>query len=409
MSSGYLDKIARDNAITLLRRAHGEEGFWASATDITNYRQVWARDGVIVGLAALLSEDDELTQAFRATLLTLAAAQTKYGQIPSSVKIDETGHRRLSFGTISGKVDPTLWFILGVCNYIILLHDDDFAKEMATHLQKALELLSIWELNGRGLLYVPQGGDWADEHIQHGYILLEQLLRLWALRCHAKAYDDNSSAEKAEHLSRLIQVNYWPDKDNRNSQLVYHATAFDNYLMQRHESNFWLPGLTPGGYQHHFDAFANALAILLGLGDSEKTTAVLNHGEQIRQTLSNGMIPSVWEPTQPDSCGWQELQNNYRFEFRNEPGEYQNGGLWPMINGWWGLALLTSARSREARDTLKAIAAFNRKDRGGNVWGFYEYASASTGEPGGTPQQTWSASAMLLLEYGLDGRRLYYG
>jgi hypothetical protein len=42
-------------AIELLQKASSSEGFLASAQDISNYKRVWARDGVICGLAALAS------------------------------------------------------------------------------------------------------------------------------------------------------------------------------------------------------------------------------------------------------------------------------------------------------------------------------------------------------------------
>ena len=35
----------------LLAKASSEKGFLASANDITNYKRIWARDGVICGLA----------------------------------------------------------------------------------------------------------------------------------------------------------------------------------------------------------------------------------------------------------------------------------------------------------------------------------------------------------------------
>ena len=42
--------------------------------------------------------------------------------------------------------------------------------------------LGAWEFNTRGLLCVPQTGDWADEYIHHGYVMSDQLLCLQGLR-----------------------------------------------------------------------------------------------------------------------------------------------------------------------------------------------------------------------------------
>ena len=45
--------ISYSKAIELLQKCSSEQGFLASAQDISNYKRVWARDGVICGLAAL--------------------------------------------------------------------------------------------------------------------------------------------------------------------------------------------------------------------------------------------------------------------------------------------------------------------------------------------------------------------
>ena len=52
-----MKNIDYKKAIELLQNASSKEGFLASAKNITNYKKVWARDGVICGLAALASAD----------------------------------------------------------------------------------------------------------------------------------------------------------------------------------------------------------------------------------------------------------------------------------------------------------------------------------------------------------------
>jgi len=54
------DTEAYQQAIQLLHACSTEDGFLASRTERDNYRRVWARDGVIVGLAALMSQDQDL-------------------------------------------------------------------------------------------------------------------------------------------------------------------------------------------------------------------------------------------------------------------------------------------------------------------------------------------------------------
>ena len=76
-------------AIQLLHACSTADGFIASRTERDNYHRVWARDGVIVGLAALMSQDPDLIETFRCTLLTLTKHQGPHGEIPSNVDTEE--------------------------------------------------------------------------------------------------------------------------------------------------------------------------------------------------------------------------------------------------------------------------------------------------------------------------------
>ena len=71
---------------------------------------------------------------------------------------------------------------------------------MKSHVATCFSLMDAWEFNGKHLLYVPQSGDWADEYIQHGYILFDQLLRVWALRLAASVYRQTRWDEKANAI-----------------------------------------------------------------------------------------------------------------------------------------------------------------------------------------------------------------
>jgi hypothetical protein len=51
------------------------------------------------------------------------------------------------------------------------------------------------------------------------------------------------------------------------------------------------------------------------------------------------------------------LQN----EFRNYPNEFHNGGSWSMVNGFYGLGLLSKEKERSIR-SFEAINAANAVD-----------------------------------------------
>lgn len=157
---------ARQESLSLLRKTCTEHGFVASLTDQVNYRRVWARDSVITGLGALLAEDAALIKTLRSSLETLVRCQSPEGHIPSNVKVSDAGEiEAVSFGGLSGRVYAIPWFVIGVCNYAHAANDWSFAEKLKLRMESALNLLPIWKYNRRGLVYVPQGGDWADEYV----------------------------------------------------------------------------------------------------------------------------------------------------------------------------------------------------------------------------------------------------
>lgn len=59
--------ISYIKAKNLLLEASSPKGFLASANEVSNYKRIWARDGVITGLAALLDGNKKLIETFRQT------------------------------------------------------------------------------------------------------------------------------------------------------------------------------------------------------------------------------------------------------------------------------------------------------------------------------------------------------
>ncbi len=391
-------------ALDLLQKATTPHGILASPDDTANYRRVWARDGVICGLAGLLIGNEALTAGLKATLTTLIRTQGPDGQIASNVKVAENGDiLDVSYGRICGRVDTISWFVIGACQYLQHHADGSLAGEAEPAMQRGLDLLTAWEFNRRGLIYVPQSGNWADEYILHGYVLYDQLLRLWALRCHAEVTGAAASRQKAALVQELIEYHYWAKEELSQNQKHIHPRAYEQYFEAYGPSSFWLSGFAPGGYFTRFDAFANALAALLELGSPEQQKCCLEHGNVIASSLATKLVPAFWPPITESDPEWRQLRTNYAETFRNMPCEYHNGGVWPMVNGWWGMALCKAGFIDEAHGLLNALYAFNYQSEDGSPWGFYEYGNAITGAPGGTKHLAWSAAAVILLEAALSG------
>lgn len=395
-------------SMDLLEKASTPNGILASIFDKDNYKRVWARDGIISGLAGLLANSKKVIDSFKVTLNLLATHQGPQGQIPSNIKINDSGDvEAVSYGGLAGRVDSLPLFIIGVTTLARLTNDISFAEGKLPNLRKCFSLLDSWEFNNRGFIYVPRSGDWADEYILEGYILYDQLLRLWALRCFLSYFDDESLKEKEQFLSEAIMINYWPHIDNINSDMVYHKYAFKSFIKKNYELSYSLPAFTPSGYINKFDALANALLILLNLTGDNQRNIILDYGQKIIMNNPCKMIPAFWPPITDNDPEWNLLKTNYSYSFKNKPYHYHNGGVWPMVNGFWGMALNRAGKTDEAENLLNSIVESVKKGKENTEWAFYEYSDSLKGKPGGTAQLTWSAAGLVLLKNSLEGKKLF--
>lgn len=394
-------------SIDLLERATTDSGILASLEDIANYRRIWCRDGIICGLAGALTGRERLVEGLASTLETLAQAQGPDGQIPSNVRIEDGEIADISYGGVCGRVDTLGWFTIGAVHHAELSGDDALANSLQPVMERALALFRTWEYNRRGLVYVPQGGDWADEFILRGYVLNVQLLRLWALRCYSRMFDDPETRDEAASLEKRIERNFWPTPAE-DPEDAYHPWAYRRFVGEYGEPDYWLPGLAPSGYTTMFDGWSNAIAVALELGSEDQRNSILDHGLRVAADRSFELVPAFWPPIRPGDARWTELRNNFRDTFSNEPGRYHNGGLWPVANGWWGVALRAMGRDDEAQKFLERIYEVNRPRDGVAESTFPEYLDASDGTPGGVTPCTWSAAGAVLLKHTLDGDELNF-
>jgi GH15 family glucan-1,4-alpha-glucosidase len=383
-----VNDLAYTKAIALLHKVSTSEGFLASAQNISNYKRVWARDGVICGLAALASSDKKLIETFRKTIDTLAQNQHTNGTIPSNVMINGDAIE-VSYGGLAGRVDAVTWFIIGICQYAFYTKDDSFVKKYEVNIQKCLQLLEAWEFNNKGLLYVPLSGNWADEYITDGYVLYDQLLRIWALKSFNHFANNEVLAAKIHVITSQIECNFTPNSVGEK----YHERAYNEMYIQK-----YMPcSFSPAGYKSQFDAFANSLALMLNIGSVEFQNSILEYSLELRNKMSLQLLPAFWPPIKESDLDWNLLKNNCKYEFRNYPNEFHNGGSWSMVNGFYGLALLSKDKNQEANEVLKAINEVNAVDD----FSFYENFNTETRLPNGVPFCAWSAAASVFLNQSL--------
>ena len=397
-----------NQALALLHDCATPDGFVASPSERDNYQRVWGRDGTIISLAALLTGDDKLIETARKTFETLAEYQGPHGEIPSNV---DTVSQRISYGGTTGRVDTNLWFLIGCGEYWLATGDDAFLQHLLPAIEKVRFLLGAWEFNNRGLIYVPLTGDWADEYLQNGYVLYDQLLYLQAQRTLARIHaalhgsSDHLLLEKISRQRHLLRANYWFD-DGAVPGDAYHEVLYEKgraaacHCAGQH----WMPFFSPAGYGYRFDAFANVLVSLLDVADGAQRSKVdaFLAGEVTHDALS--LLPAFHPVIEPVDADWEDLQVMFSYTFKNKPYEFHNGGLWPMVTGFYVADLARRQHTEAAKKYLQAIHQANALTMEGEAWGFPEFVHGQKLTPGGTRHQGWSAAAAIIGQHALDGQ-----
>ncbi len=388
-------------SLSLLKRCSTENGFVASTMDVSNYQRIWGRDGNITGLAALHTGEEELIDTYRRTLKTLLEHQGPHGEIPSNV---DPLSGRISYGGMAGRVDADLWFIIGCGEYWSRTGDSKFLEQAIPPMERTFFLLGAWEFNNRGFLYIPETGDWADEYLQNGYVLYDQLLYLQAMRTmyhvrkYAQASEDHDLRDRILRRKRMIYDNYWLLEDGATPENVYHEVLYrksreaGKYCINR----YWMPFFTPHGYGYRFDAMANVMASLTGVSDRKRREQVDQHIEKIIAEHIYKLLPAFHPVIRPRDEDWEELQMTFSYHFKNHPHEYHNGGLWPLISGFYAADLALRGKIEKAEEMLIDIHRANSiMGKDGN-WSFPEYIHGAEYTPGGTRLQAWSAASPII-------------
>lgn len=384
-----MNSLVYQKALELLTNVSSPHGFEASANDISNYKRVWARDGVICGLAALASNDEMLIKTFEKTLETLAANQHKNGTIPSNVYFSENGVE-VSYGGLAGRVDAVTWFIIGVCQLAFFKKENEIIEKYKSNIEKAIHLLDCWEFNNYHLIYVPVSGNWADEYITDGYVLYDQLLRIWALKSYNYFLESDELTHKIKAITDKVEHNFLP---NSTSEKV-HSKAYQEADIK----NFMPCSFSPSGYKMYFDAFAHSLAVLLNIGKPSFQLKMMEYAVKLKSNLPMQLMPAFWPPIKTSDWEWNILKSNCKYEFRNQPYEFHNGGSWPMVNGFFAMALHKLGMSQECEKIVNSLNKANAL----SDYGFYENFNSENGEPNGVRFCAWSAAATILAEKTIE-------
>jgi glycogen debranching enzyme len=391
---------ARDRALEVLRECVTPMGFKASAL-AGGYPQVWARDSAITSLGALLTGEDRLIECVRASLDTLGRHQSELGMIHLNVDT-RTGEVTTEN---AGAVDANLWFLLAHDAYLQTTDDAAFVEEAWPRLERAALWLRYQDMNGCGLLEVPEAGDWADLYSVRYNVLYDNVLYVAALRAtahmaEATGRDGEPYRAIAADVESKINLLLWLDRpwDGRayGEQLErLKALRLEWYLLYQNtatltEKPYYLPWTGFREFGDAFDAFGNCLAILTGVADAPKCDSILTHAHAVGADDPHP-IKAFYPPIFPGDRDWREY---FRSRNLNLPFQYHNGGIWPFLGGFYVASLQSSNRPDGAAAALEQLAEANRAGKT-RPWEFNEWLHGLSGRPMGHPLQAWSAAMFL--------------
>jgi len=191
--------------------------------------------------------------------------------------------------------------------------------------------------------------------------------------------------EKADRLTELIKVNYFPKLENIDSPFVYHQAIFKK-AVEDYKPPIPVTYFTSHNIRYHFDSFASSLLLLTNILDREDEKMI----EDKLMSLADSnlpIIPAFYPVIDEGHPLWGQLTDNYLYEFKNKPYYFHNGGRWPMVHGFF----LTSFEESGPKE-LEAFARILREDD----CVFHEFYQGETGEPLGTTGLGFSASGYIL-------------
>ena len=360
-------------ALSLLRQLTGPHGSQASAAQgvTAEYHAVFTRDAIMAGVAGLLAADATITEGLGRTLDTLRAHLGAEGQVPSHVRIPVNDDAQVSFGSLAPRLDGAAWFLVGAG--LAVLHGVRAAAPLADAVRRVTRLLDALEYNGRHLLYLPVGGNWADEYVTDGWTLSDQALRAWGLRICAEAFAQPAWAAKADAIGAAV------------------AERFRDRAVEGPGPHWPLATVSPTGVRRTLDLAGCALLAVSGIAGPLADEAL---DAITARFLAAGRLPPAFHPViREGDAEWPALKRYHLHAFRNEPHEYHNGGIWPVWLGWLALALA----ARQRTEPLAALRVLAERAFAAPGFAHLEFLHGETLAPLGNADMAYTATGLVML------------
>ena len=381
-----LIETCRQKSVELLRTNLTPQGILAATpgarAESRGYAAIFGRDAAVCAIGMALSGDAALQKEAATGLATLAGYQAKNGQIPKFV--DLRG-READFWYL-GCIDATLWWLIALD---FLDRRDPAAalrQQFAGQIARAIQWLEAQEHQRFLLLQQNEASDWADIMPRSGFVLYTNALwyrvkRLYALE---RAEETRANFNQLFHPFSAVLAEY------RRARLLTH------YVKRKAKNrDLYLSFVNFSFFGEEGDVFGNLLALLCGLAEREavqRTLRALDHAG----VAEPWPVRAVCEPIPAGSTLWRAYMSRH---LQNLEWQYHNGGIWPMVGGFWVTTLALAGERERAQAELAKLARANALEG----WAFNEWLHGLTQAAGGMRGQSWNAAAFLIAQDAVRG------
>lgn len=395
-----LVESARSKSIELLKRNLSADGILAATpgpqAQKRGYTAIFGRDAAVCALGMAVSGDPHLEHEAATGLNTLAKHQAPNGQIPKFVDFHTAGRRPQTATAEAdfwylGCIDSTLWWLIGLALLDRLARPRGLLRRHARGIRLAIQWLLAQEHQRFFLLQQNEASDWADIMPRSGFVLYTNALWYFTKRL----FGIGHQAETLANFNGLFHPFSAGLAEYRRARLL------NEYVLKKaRDRDLYLSFVNFSFWGSEGDVFGNSLAVLLGLTDGRATERTL---DALLAARVNDPYPVrvVTHPIRHRSSLWRPYMARHR---QNQVWQYHNGGVWPMVGGFWITALASAGRKQQAREDLVRMArACAVRD-----WAFTEWLHGRTLAPRGMPGQSWNAAAFLMAQYAVEtGKRLF--
>jgi glycogen debranching enzyme len=372
-----LQETCHARAVELLRRNLSPGGILAATVgkraESRGYTAIFGRDAAVCALGMVLSGDKVLEREAATGLHTLAEHQAPNGQIPKFVDLQR---READFWYL-GCIDSTLWWLIALACL-------GLRRRYTGRIKLALQWLLAQEHQRFFLLQQNEASDWADIMPRSGFVLYTNALWYFVKRVYGLEHQEETLAS----CNGLFHPFSAGLAEYRRARLLN-----DYVLRTARDRDLYLSFVNFAFFGEEGDVFGNVLAVLLGLTDARATRRTL---DALTRSRAHDPYPirAVIRPIKRASLLWRPYMARHR---QNLAWQYHNGGIWPMVGGFWIAALVSSGRKQQAGAELTRLARACAVKN----WAFTEWLHGKTLAPRGMPGQSWNAAAYLMAEHAV--------